>query len=369
MAKPLETKLSTKKKESELQRSWNFTKGLAVNLFIVLLIQSFFIQGYGTPTGSMLNTILIGDRMFFNQFIYGGSTPRNIPFTEIRLPYWQLPAIREPKRGDVVNFDFPGFRDEIEASTKVQYLKRLVGEPGDVIEIKEKILYVNGVIFQEAPNMQYSYEVSIDTSKISEQNFYSRLKSPEFLEKFEITDAMGIHTERKSSGLVFIFSIPNSKIEEFKKEPYVKNVEPNIENKSKVDTQIFPKNSGWNRDNYGPLKIPAKGDVITVTKDNYFTWDTFIKREGHRIELKSDGQIIIDGKQTNNYTVQKNYYFAMGDNRDNSLDSRFWGFVPRENIIGKGLIIYWSWDANIPFSRIGDLLSSIKWERVGKLIK
>jgi signal peptidase I len=302
MAKPLETKLSSKKKESEIQKSWNFIRGLAINLFIVLLIQSFFIQGYGTPTGSMENTILIGDRMFFNQFIYGGSTPRNIPFTNIKLPYWQLPAVREPKRGDVVNFDFPGFRDEITPSTEVQYLKRIIGEPGDEIKIVNRVLYVNNEIF----------------------------KNPE----------------------ASLF------------DPFVRITPPSVVNKD-----IFPKGIGWNEDNYGPLHIPKKDEIVQLTKDNFEQWRVFIIREGHNPSLASDGTITIDGAKATSYKVQRNYYFMMGDHRTNSLDSRFWGFVPRENIIGKGLIIYWSWDANIPFSRLGDLLGSIKWERVGKLIK
>jgi signal peptidase I len=95
----------------------------------------------------MENTILIGDRMFFNQFIYGPSTPRSIPLTNIKLPYFRFPAVEEPKRGDIVNFDFPGHRDEVVSSENVQYLKRIVGQPGDVVEVKDRVLYVNGEVF------------------------------------------------------------------------------------------------------------------------------------------------------------------------------------------------------------------------------
>jgi len=220
---------------------------------------------------------------------------------EIKFPYWKLPAIREPKRGDVVNFDFPGNRDEVESSQKVQYLKRLVGEPGDTIQIINKVLFVNG---KEFP---------------------------------------------KPKGLNFM--------------------KPFIEPKGKVNSGIFPVGAPWNEDNYGPLYIPKQGDVISISKENYYRWDTFIKREGHRIEMKPDGKIFIDGNETDKYEVQRNYYFAMGDNRDNSQDGRYWGFVPRENIVGRAWFVYWSWDSNIDFSNFIKLLGSTKLDRIGKSIE
>ena len=292
--------MENKKKEN---KTYKFVKDILATLIMVVFIQSFFIQGYGTPTGSMENTILIGDKMFFNQFIYGASTPRTIPLlglitgTDIKIPYFRFPAIRDPKRGDIVNFEWPGYRDEIEAHPYVQYLKRVIGTPGDTIRIINKVLTVNGELFANPPDSKF----------IS--------KSP-----------------------------PNQL--------------PN--------TQIFPKNSGWNEDNYGPLRVPAKGDVVYLTPDTYMKWDTFIRREGHAFEIKS-GKFIIDGKETNTYIVERNYYFMMGDNRDNSLDSRFWGFVPRENIVAKALITYWSWDSQK--SNFFDLLETIHWNRIGKLIK
>ncbi len=287
-------------KDKKSTKFSNSVKDIVFTLIVVLFIQSFFIQGYSTPTGSMENTILTGDRMFFNQFLYGGSTPRNIPLTNIKLPFFKIPGIREPRRGDIVNFDFPGQRDELVPSENVQYLKRIIGEPGDKIEVIQRVLYVNGTVF---PNPEYSK-----------------------------------------------FGQP-------------------IVSKDVKDPRTFPKGIGWNEDNYGPLQIPKKGDVVQLTKENFEQWDTFIKREGHNPVLRTDGTIYIDGKQTGTYTVERNYYFMMGDNRNNSLDSRFWGFVPRENIVGKALITYWSWDANIPFSDIGRLVGSIRWERIGRLLK
>jgi signal peptidase I len=294
MKKPIKKK----KQAGSLEEKAKSFGSLLMTLVVVLFIQSFFIQGYSTPTGSMLNTILIGDKMFFNQFLYGGSTPRNIPFTEIRLPYWQLPAIRDPRRGDIVNFEFPGNREEVIPSQNVQYLKRCVGEPGDKIEVVNQELFVNG-------------------------------------EKFPWPND-GILNNKPSGN---------------------------------VNAMIFPKGKPWNEDNYGPITIPKKGDVITLSRDNYIEWDTFIKREGHNIEMKTDGQILIDGRNTNTYTVEHNYYFMMGDNRNNSLDSRFWGFVKREAIVGKAWFTYFSWNSEIPFSDFGRLVGSIKWNRIGRPIE
>src|SRR5436853_2247107 len=140
--KPL--RKTTTKKEDKTANRIQEIKSLLLTLLVVVFIQSFLIQGYSTPTGSMENTILIGDKMFFNQFIYGPSTPRTIPFTEIQLPYIHFPGVRDPKHGDIINFEWPGNRDEVKHSEYMQYLKRLIGEPGDTIEVKDKVLYVNG---------------------------------------------------------------------------------------------------------------------------------------------------------------------------------------------------------------------------------
>jgi signal peptidase I len=186
-------------------------------------------------------------------------------------------------------------------SQKVQYLKRLVGEPGDTIRIINKVLYVNGAEFPRPKGMQF--------------------------------------------------------------------IKPYVEPAGKINPGIFPKGSGWNEDNYGPLYIPKQGDVISLSKDNYLWWDTFIKREGHKIEMKPDGKIFIDGSEIYQYKIQRSYYFAMGDNRDNSQDSRYWGFVPRESIVGKAWFVYWSWDSNIDFSDFFRLLGSTRLERIGKSIE
>jgi signal peptidase I len=125
--------------------------------------------------------------------------------------------------------------------------------------------------------------------------------------------------------------------------------------------------------------VPKKGDVISLTPENLERWDTFIRREGHSVERDPRGAILIDGKASSTYTVERNYLFAMGDNRDNSLDGRFWGFVPEENLIGTPMIVYWSWDPDKPildltsvksiFTGFVDKCGSIRFGRIGTLVK
>jgi len=258
------------------------------------------VASFLVPTGSMENEVLVGDLLFVNKFIYGGTSPRNIPFTNVRLPWFRLPALRDVQRNDVIVFVFPGYRDEVHPEDFTFYLKRCVGLSGDTVQVIDRVLYVNGSPAPLPRHLKYS-----DPGRI-----------------------------------------PNSVPEE----------------------RIFPKGSGWNEDNYGPLVIPYKGMKVALTPDNYERWDTFIRREGHAIQ-QTAGQIFIDGKPDSNYTVQRDYLFGMGDHRDNSLDSRYWGFIPKENLVGTPMIVYWSWDTDIPLYDIFSRLGSIRWGRVGTLIR
>jgi signal peptidase I len=135
-----------------------------------------------------------------------------------------------------------------------------------------------------------------------------------------------------------------------------------------ADERIFPPTTRFNEDNYGPIVIPKKGMTLHLTPETYPMWEVFIAREGHKPALRADGQVIIDDKPVNTYTVERDYLFGMGDNRDNSLDSRYWGFIPEENVVGTPMFVYWSWNSDTPIANIVEKIASIRLSRIGTLI-
>lgn len=276
--------------------SW--TKTIVGALIIVMFINGFLVASFVVPTGSMENTVMTGDFLFVNKFIYGPTTPQIIPFLNIPLPYIKFPGPKTPERGDVIVFVYPGDRDEVKAREFQYYLKRCVAIAGDTLQIINKKLFVNGIEYPLAPTGKYDYSEPLS--------------------------------------------------------PYNK-------------WETFPPGRGFTRDNYGPIRIPKKGDKIELDPKNWREWEFFIKKEGH--DISYDGvNFYIDGEPKRTYIVERDYCFALGDNRDHSSDSRYWGFVPYENVVGAPLIIYMSWDTNIPLYNIVEKIKSIRFGRIGTTI-
>jgi signal peptidase I len=296
-----------KKKESPFSKifTWQKIKRTVKEYgklgLILFIVTSSLIQGSRVPTPSMETTIMTGDFLMVNKLAYDLTTPRNIPFTDIELPFTQLLRWNNPDRGDIVVFQFPGNRDEIKNSKIDNYVKRCVAVAGDTLEVRDKILYVNG---KEAP--------------------------------------IPIHVQ------------------------YARNY---LLPKDHLDADLFPRGTQSNADQYGPIVVPKSGDIINLSTSNIEQWKTFINREYGKDVVKIENKkIFIDGKETTQYKVHDDYYFMMGDNRDNSLDSRYWGFVPRRNVIGSPLFVYWSWNSDIPFSDFFNLIASVRLDRIGKIV-
>ena len=278
----------------------SFIRDLIYAFVAVLVINSFVLASFEVPTGSMEDTVKIGDRLFVNKFIYGGTTPYTIPFTSIRIPHLRVPGFRKVKHGDVIVFDWPGYRDQVEKPTQTWYLKRCIGLPGDNVQIAQRVVTVNG----------------------------KKLTLPE-------------HGK-------YLRSYP----------------EPS----DYRNPNMFPSGANFNSDNYGPIIVPQKGMTLILNAQTFPGWRVFIQREGHTAEMVND-KILIDGKETGYYVVGRDYIFAMGDNRDNSLDSRFWGFVPLEDVIGTPMIVYWSWDPQIPVYQLFAKISSVNLRRIGTIVR
>lgn len=275
-------------------------KSLILLLILFAVIKGFFIDFYKIPTGSMEKTLLIGDYIMTNKFSYNISTPHNIPFTDIEISHINLLSIKKPEINDVVVFEFPGQLNELYPPYPINFVKRLIAKPGDTVEIKDRVVYVNKV----------------------------PLSNP--------------------AGIIFNNEIIKKGIK---------------------DPALFNLGKNWNIDNYGPIRVPKRGDIIELNRDNIGCWGNMINRELERKTVSTEGSVItIGGTPVKNYTIRKDYYFVLGDNREDSMDSRYWGFVPSEAILGKAMMIYWSWDPYISFINFGDLYKSIKWNRIFKTI-
>ncbi|MFH0989046.1 MAG: signal peptidase I [bacterium] len=297
-------KKESKEKEGTSPQTWKEKiiaglKEVGIVLGAFLVLNNFVIASFLVPTGSMENEVMTGDFLFVNKFIYGGTSPRNIPFTNVRLPWFRVPKFRDVERKDVIVFVWPGNRDDITSEDFMFYLKRCVGLPGDTIKVVNRVLFVNGTQFTIPRNIKFD----------------SHMPLPETFR----------------------------------------------------DERIFPKGAPFNEDHFGPLVVPFKGMKVVLSAEHFEVWDTFIKREGHSIRL-NNGNVEIDNQAVTEYTVQQDYLFGMGDHRDNSLDSRYWGFIPKDNLVGTPLIVYWSWDTSLPLYDIFGKLASVRLGRIGTLI-
>ena len=360
-------KKNKKKKKSEF-RSW-----IDAILFAVIaatILRTFLIEAYTIPTSSMEKSMLVGDFLFVSKVAYGPRVPmtpiafplvhHTMPifggksyYERVKIPYHRMKGLGKIERNDCVVFNWPAETLGRPIDKKENYVKRCVGIPGDVLELKNSNLYVNGSPQEEFDGMKKQWHYNISTKGAG-------LNPSILLEKYDITEG-GYGRNRNEYNLT-LTDFNRDALSTFHN---ITKIEKRIEKTGVYANYIFPHNKDykWNVDNFGPITIPSKGSTIEISTKNLAIYKEIIERyENNKLDIV-DGKIYINDKISTNYTFAMNYYWMMGDNRHNSADSRFWGFVPENHIVGKALFVWMSWDKN------GKGLKKIRWNRLFRSVK
>ena len=382
------------KKQKSKAREW--ADAIIFAVIAATIIRVFFIEAYTIPTGSMERSLMIGDFLFVSKVNYGARipmTPVAFPFAHHTMPvtggkaYWEgvqwkyrrLPGLSDIKRNDVVVFNFPeGDTVALEAQDqnyynlvrsmgqaavnsqftvtsrpvdkRENYIKRCIGIGGDVITMKGGIVSVNGKPEKLVPTGQITYAVKMKSSDVN----------------FDVFKDLGFDINSDISSLgqenMFQFVGTEEMMAEVKKLDFVISVQEDTAPADYADISVFPqdKNRTWNVDNFGPITVPKKGLTVKLDSVTMPLYERAIRiYEGNKLEKTADGWLV-NGQKTDSYTFKMDYYWMMGDNRHNSLDSRFFGFVPEDHVVGKALFIWMS------VRDQGSFLSKIRWSRIFK---
>lgn len=366
-------KTDSPKPKSKL-REWRDSVVFAV--VVATLFRWSLAEAFVIPTSSMENSLLVGDYLLVSKIHYGSRTPRTplqIPLTHqkiwgteipsyldwIQLPSYRLPGLRKVERGEPVVFNVP--QDLLDPTDrpidlKTYLIKRCVAVAGDKLEIKNKQLIVNGTPVPDPANAKYSYWVT-SSEVINKRN----------LAKLHLDNEDYTYLGRNEDGkAVYRMLLTVNQFNQVKSLAYVLSIDEEDDRHEHGGIPLFPSlmNGTWSRDNYGPLMIPQKGLSINVNDLTLSAYGEIIKKyEGHKNVKIHNHSLLIDGKEITQYVFTQDYYFMMGDNRHNSIDSRYWGFVPENHIVGKPLLIWMSIDQETGW------LHKIRWERLFSLIR
>ena len=381
-------------RRSRLYRTvYEWVNAIVFATVVASLVHIFIFQMYVIPTSSMEKSLLIGDYLYVSKVTYGPqmpNTPLSFPFVHHTMPgsqtkksfseaikwkYHRLKGLHGIERNDVVVFNFPAgdtvllenqavtYYDVVRDYERIygkkdgrtrlnsdytiisrpvdkreNYIKRCVGLPGDTLRIVDTELFVNGLPQAAIPEKQYTYIVET----ASPITHYAM-------------ERLGV-TEYGSNNSFYYMSMPDHTAERVAAMENVVSMHRYV-----GSDEVFPHNDAyrWTQDNFGPLWVPQKGATVELTAENLPLYSRIIGvYEGHDLAVDDDGTIRIDGQAADSYTFAMDYYFMMGDNRHNSADSRFWGFVPEDHIVGKASFIWLSLDRSKKFP------SNIRWNRM-----
>ncbi|MDP9960770.1 signal peptidase I [Chryseobacterium lathyri] len=357
--------------EKNEKKKDTFLGSITFAVVFATIIHVFVTQPFGIPTGSMERTLLVGDFLFVNKWSYGYRMPMRpvaIPFLQgtimdtgqkgnpkddpksyvdgIKLPYTRIFQFNKPQKNDVVVFNYP--RDSVHTAIdrKDPYVKRCVAVAGDTFEMRGGRLFVNGKPEMVLGDQEVQHKYVVSTG--------SQLDIPAL---YKMYGFLPVQEQQTNEGFLYGFQGLTDRIaKEIKQLPQVIDMKEDVNPKGyaaiaykdevakKIDTtqSIFPVNKPWNQDWYGPLKIPKKGDVVTLNQETLPEYKWIISEYEHNSLENKNGKIFINGKETTQYTIKQDYYMMVGDNRDASLDARFFGFVPEENIVGKPMFTWMS---------------------------
>lgn len=356
---------------------------------VATFVHTYFIQPFTIPTSSLEKSLLIGDFLFVSKFHYGARVPNTtvaapmvhdtIPIlrtksylydnenadswkNKFELPYLRFPGFESVKNNDVVVFNWPAdtvakfFTKDRKylkpVDKKSNYVKRCLGIPGDSLQIKDGIVFVNGKKLQlpERAHPQYSYEVTYDHNQLTDLT--------PFLEENDVTDGGFFKNNDPKSDTLYVMALTDKAATNLKSFPGVKTVNRVIS--KEPDLTVFPQTKPWNIDNFGPIYIPKAGVTLALDLKTLPFYKKIIRDYEHNTLAVKDGQILINGQPATSYTFKQNYYWMMGDNRHRSEDSRYWGYVPEDHIVGKPIFI---WMSVKNFDK-GFKNWSIRWDRL-----
>ena len=339
------------------------------------LVHTYIMQPYTIPTSSLEKTLLVGDFLFVSKFHYGARAPMttiaapmvhdSLPLVTAKsylkkpqLPYFRIPGFQEIKRNEIVVFSWPvdtvrWFFDTSKIhidkpiDKKSNYVKRCVGIPGDSLEIRDGYIFINGkqTILPDRAKPQYYHHITTSEG-------FSPLS---LTKRYGSTDRIG------GSNGNYTANLTDENASLLRKNPFVKGVVKALATKGSYQKQVFPHSElyPWTGDDYGPIYIPEEGKTVALDLKSIPFYKRIIEEyEGNNLTINGD-EFFINGKLATSYTFKQNYYWMMGDNRHNSEDARYWGYVPFDHVVGKPVFIWFSWNTNGQ-----NLLDKVRWERV-----